>query len=63
MVEADKYQWQGEEGTTIKLLLDFESRYPFIPELFEIYDGSKLRICPWFIDFMKLINARIKQSL
>jgi hypothetical protein len=62
MTEADAHQTNGDHGVTVRMLMDFESKHPFIPELFEIFDGSKLRICPWFIDFIKLVNARIKES-
>lgn len=41
--------------------LNFEHQYTYNPELFEIHDGT-LRLCPWFIDFVRLVVVREKEA-
>lgn len=44
----------------IKRLI-FENRYTYNPELFEIHNWV-LRVCPWFIDFVRLVVVREQEA-
>lgn len=51
----------GDDIQRLLNRLDFEHRYPYNPELFEIHNGT-LRLCPWFIDFVRLVAVREKEA-